>query len=228
MSELTAEQEVEQIATEAKEGFDLEATLNDRAFRTASITVFTDEVTGEKLEEVEQAIAKLVGAPESLTLLQDAAEKFGLADAAKALRDIHDGLAESANPKILKRLEAERDELKKEMGKTALTFELRAVPTLIIKDARRKAKAELGIVGKGIPEASLEQFEERATAHVLSNVVRQYTNASGAVNKGLTSLQAGFLGDTLPEAEFHRLTLKLNEIQFKNVIGESVTASADF
>lgn len=236
MSEETAdkalEEEIEQIATEAKGDYDLAARLRGRSMRTKTVTLFTDEPTAEKHQELESKIKLLRASVENMEIIREAAVSIELPQVAKAIQKIIDDALKNDdgyNAEKVAELEAERDELAEELKKTAFVFNLRAVPPIIAKDARRQAKKKLGITGKNVPEAEDEFFEEYVAAYTLAAVVEQYTDkVDGSVHKSLSADDARYLNDLLPDGEYKKLLTALGEVQFKNVISDTVVDSANF
>src|SRR5690606_11401978 len=70
--------------------------------------------------------------------------------------------------------------LTERLEESALEFTLQTVPPVLIRGERRKARADLDINTKGIPEALEEAFALRFQARILSaSVVRWKDNLSG-------------------------------------------------
>lgn len=210
--------EVEDVVTEAKAGFDLETRLQRRTMRDDTITIFTDEVAGEKL-----GFAKDV----------DEKNIFGVVTGKKRSRSGVLGRIDELDPEkdaaAIKKLQKEAAALRAQLKATSIDFKLRAVPTIVIDDCRRKAKIDTGIKGKGIPEDKEEDFNKSHTAHVLTQVVSSYTDAESGTTSGILTLKdAKALGSYLPPYEFLRLNTTVSNLQYKNSIDESVTAQADF
>lgn len=125
-------------------------------------------------------------------------------------------------------LEAELKEVAREVYSTGLTFWLRAVPEIIVKDVRRKTKKNLKIKGP-IPAERTEEYAEAFTATLLTKAVVKYKDhESGEVIPQLTFQEARDLDDYLPREEFKKLDNKLSELQYRNAISDAVTEDADF
>ena len=221
---------ITETIAEAKAGFNLAETLRGRRFRTGSITVYTDEILGEKHFDLEAELKKVKDSTSSLGILLDAAGELGLTAAVVALQPLFDAaLLSGVDAAKVAEIEAQLAPIKLELEATSLTFELRAVPPIVVKDARRRAKKALGIVGKNVSEDLEEQFLEYASAYVLSAMVTGYvSHATGDTIAKLSDSDARDLGDLLPEGEFGRLSAMVNDIQFKTVVGANVTETPDF
>lgn len=215
---MSDEIDVDEVIAEAKEDYSLEDSLNQSSRRSDTITVFTDEVTGEKLGFARD---------------EDEMNIFGVKVGTKRIREGVLGEVDALDPKgdaaKIKRLTAEADALRKQLKATSFTFNLRAVPSIVERDCARKAKQDVGITGKGIPDAKEEDFNEAKTARVLSQVVASYIDHRKGVKVGLLSFEgAKHFGHLLPDFEFLRLTMAVSKIQYKRAIDESVTDEASF
>lgn len=201
--------DIEATAAEAKEDFELIETLRGAQKREGSIMLFTDEVLAEQHGE---AVAALAEAKKEET----DSEGFPIERSAES-------------QKLIDALELATEQALAELKKTAITVKLRAVPPLIMKACRRKARKEIGLKGKGIPQDLAEEFSEAFTTHLLAELCTGYINhKTGTERSAITVTGAKALRDLLPEPEWDRLDLKMGDIQFKNVISESATAQADF
>lgn len=141
----------------------------------------------------------------------------------------------------LAELEDERDRLVKELAKTALEFKLRAVPPIIKKDQRRKAKLYMKKQPKVDPEddefetdeerkqARNEQFERIHLGYLLSVVTTQVTdNATGDENHSLSFEDALEHIDWLPEGQLARLDAKVADLLFTDAISRQIELQEDF
>lgn len=226
---LIDEAQVKALAVEAKATYELRDRLQNRGMRTDKIRIFTDEVTANDHAEVELEIAKLKGTSQGLKLLIEAAGNLGLLDETAYLIGRAEQLTDDANADKIAKLEAEAAELKESLVASAFDFELRAVPRLIVKDIRRKTRTALGITTKGIPADQEEAFNELSGNKLVAALTLSYTDRfDGTVITNVTEEDAATFSDMLPEGEFGRLTVAVNELQFKNVITESITDSGDF
>lgn len=223
--------ELQSAVEEAKANFDLVDKLRGRAMRQDSITVFTDEITGEAHQKVELEISNLSETRARLSLLEEAASELKLTKAALALGKLiqEEEDSPSFDKERFDELTAERDELAREMKRTSLTFNLRAVPPIIVKGSQRETRKKLGIVRKGITDDQEEQYAEHLSAAVFAAMTTSYVDhETGAVVSKLTQEYAHALSDLLPESEAKRIAAKIDDLALKNVIGTSVIQSADF
>lgn len=191
---------IEETVTEARETFSLRERLMNRPQRTGEVTVFTDEVLGRKHQEL------------SLQL-----------EAARLVSDDSD----ESNERIAE-IEKELREVATEVYKTGLTFSLRAVPEIVVKDVRRKTRKNLNIKGK-IPEDRLEEFNDAFTAGIFSKAIEGFRDhESDAKVDTFTYQDARDLADYLPKSEWEKVDRAVGDIQFSNSISEAVTEDADF
>ena len=201
--------EIDAVVTEAREGFDLGARLKGRKLRDGAITLFLDEEAGEALGDASEGT-----------------NAYGVKYQTR--EGVLGALADATSEDDIARLEAERDELIAALEATALVVKFRAVPAIVVKDSRRKAKETLKIKGS-VPEYLEEDFSVVFVDHVLAASITSIEDrVSGGVNGKQTYEQIKQLGEYLPRDEFQRLVAKQSEVQTKNTIGESVTGSADF
>lgn len=209
------QQIAEEAVAEAREGFELEEVLTGTPSRFKTIRVFTDEATGEELGGVEVERNEQ-GLPTGI-------RRWGLA---KVIAELQ--VDEEANAAELKKARAKAKSLAKKLDSTALDIELQAVPRVVKKDARRKARKELGIKGH-VPEDLMEDYADEFDAQILSrSVVSIYSVAKDAKNRELTVAGARHLRNMLPESEYGRLDRAVSELQFRAVIAEKATSNADF
>lgn len=202
--------QIDEVVAEAKTGFSLKDRLQGRALRTATVTVYTDEVLGEKHQDAEREIA-------NLKALLRPIEGVTLGD---------DVVAETT--KQINAAEKKLKALTKDLRASGLTFNLRAVPEIVGKASSREARKTLGIKG-GVPAEKLEAFADLFNAIMLTHVVTDYVDhASGETIPSLSVEDAQALEDFLPANEYARLKAAYDDLQTKNVISESITAQADF
>jgi hypothetical protein len=220
---------VEHAESAAREGFDLRERLLGVAPLTKEVTVYTDAVTGKELGGAEDVRGQggIVLGRRRWGVLGEL-EEAQLS--AKALLDSDDVSEEKVAA-----LEAKAAELTKKsktllrkLEKTALHFTLQAVPDLVIRDTRRKAKQFLGIKGKGI-DGREEEFALEYSALLLAASVKEWKDGStGQTYTSLTDEQARDLRDFLPQGQFNRLDTAMLELSFETQIGNHATDSADF
>lgn len=202
---------VKDIATEAREEFTespqaLRDRIKNRGRRTKRFTVAYDELAGEGVTALEAVLDTLTPVVQ------------------KATSDIQ----EQAKQKYAE-VEAELETARAEMLKSALTFQLQALPSLIVKDVRRKTRAALGITEKGIPEGREDDFNDRfllemIAAQTVSFIDHGEDRAYGTVD--IETLQT--LEDELPPLQWGKIVTAANDLQFRNVISEAAIQSADF
>lgn len=213
---MTTEQEqYEELRNEAAATFDLKARLQNRGLREGQITLYLDEEAGLELGSARDSKNQL-----GITVGRIQEGVLGEIDKL-------DPESESYADDLVA-LEVKRDELIKRLEDSALIFKLRAVPPVIAKSAKRRAKETLNIKGK-VGEDRIEDFNESYLAHLLSDTIVSITDAStGAVQGKLSYDEAKMLRDYLPEQQYSRLDLKLAEIQFKDAVDESIASETDF
>lgn len=208
----------QEVAEQAKSSFNLVSRLQNIPQNTATITIYTDNVAGREL-----GYAKTVPDEKNeygIIVTAEHRERAGI------LGEI-DGDDGSDNERSAA-LDKKAAELRKKLDETSLVFNLRAVPTIIIRDAVRKTKQRLEIKGKNIPEDKQEDWGAAYSAHILASVVESYTDTLSGETHPLTYEDARALRDFLPVTEYDRLDEAIVKLQFENSIDESATAEADF
>jgi hypothetical protein len=215
MSDITPE--IEQTISEAKTSFDMRARLNGSARRRASIKIFTNEVAGEEL-----GYAKDFPLENNLGMVVSTERRrlgiLGLIDGDNGSDDEY-----SAH------IDAEAKRLRDLLDESAITFNIAAVPPLVIEGVRRKSRKSLGIKGSVVPDDDVENYNKIYLANLFTSVIESFTDhATGETYDSLDYDSAGSLKELLSESEYARLDAKVVEVQFKNAIDESVTAQADF
>ena len=225
---ITEDPIITQIVAEAKAGFNLTARLQGRALRTGSITVYTDEIAGEKYKAIDLKLQQISDSAANLKKLAEAARNVGLEAGAVALETEAGNALANTDLAAYAALETEQEAVKAELDASSLTFELRAVPEIIVKDTRRKSNLALSIKGP-VPEDRQDEWGEYFTALLLTQVIRKVTDhATGDSAESISLEDARSLGDYLPLSQFQRLSVKMADVQYKNSISDSVTAEADF
>lgn len=195
----------EEVIKQVKRGFSLKERLEKRGLRRVSVTLFLDENVGADHREVVEKIAAL----------EKGVDTGDLAEA---------GVAEE-----IKALNAMRLELEEALKRESLVVALRAVPPVIAKDCRRRARASVGVETKTVPDDKMEEFVQSYNAHLLSMTAQSVTDtASGEVNEGLSYEDAQALIDLLPSGQYDRLAGALNEVQFRDSFSKSIEAQEDF
>lgn len=181
-----------------------------RARRTDSITIFLDGVAGEEYSKVQSALDALTGAIAHATELEDT-------DTAASLQEQYDVV------------EAKATEYKAALSEDAYTFELRALPPVIMKGLRRETRAEVGIKDKGIPAVLEEAYDELFPLKmILKMTVRFVDHGESSDATELTAEKLREIYDYGDEFQWLRLTNLANDLQFRNTISASVAESPDF
>lgn len=234
--------EIDKIVDITKKGFSLKDRLQKRGLRKATLTLYLDEEKGPELGWVynlTNGVGQVIGRERHgvLGTLDEAqvalanwdsvgvneAKTLGKMTAAKIVKHREGLVAE------IEKLEGERDVLVAELTKTALTVNLRAVPPVIQKDARRRARTSLGITEKGIPEDRAEELAVSETAHLMSMVIQSIMdNQTGEVNAETSYEDAIDLMGYLPPGQYARLDQKIGELQFMDAISLSIESQEDF
>lgn len=221
--------DIDDIQESVREGFDLRQRLLGGSPLEKVVTVYTDAATGAELGGAEDIEGQgglvmgrrrwgLLGRLEEVRLRAEALAKQEVVDE----EEIAALEAESAD------LTAKVKPLLKKLEKSALVFTIRAVPDLIIRDTRRKAREALGIKNKGI-QGKEEEYSLEYTAILLSASVASYVdNATGKTHAGLTVQEARDLRDYLPAGQFPKLDKAMIDVSFEAQIGHHATDSPDF
>jgi len=223
---------VEEIVTEAREGFDLRARLAGIAKRERTVTVYTDEQTGEALGGVQTFYVQG-------TKLVDTVRRWGVLGKLDALREEAkelqklDEVPDKAVADIKTRaagLQEEAKALREKLEESALVFTLRALPELVMKDARRKAYRNLKLKAKdGLTKEQQEDLAEQYIAIALSASVASWTdNTDGKTRHALELDDALALKQFLLPEEWAKLEGALDELQARKTIGDAATADLDF
>jgi hypothetical protein len=225
------EEKIEGIAVTAKKGFDLQARLKGRGLRRASITLFLDEEKGVELgwaRDVKDGLGNTLGVDRSGVL-----GDLDLAVANLAATEVLAKGPKAADVKQAQQrvaeLEARRDELVAELTKSGLVIQMRAVPPVIQKDCRRRAKDTLNITAKNVPDEIMEEFSVSNTAHLMTVMFQSITdNESGEVSDSVSYDDAISLIEYLPTGQMSRLDVLMGEVQFTDAISESIESQEDF
>lgn len=227
--------DIEQIQDEAREGFSLRDRLAGVSQRRKTVTIYTDSAVGAELGSAEdqtdglglktgRRVRKgLLGEMDALTeRIEIELARAGTDKEAVAAVQADFDKAEAALKRKIKAAQ-------KKLNETAMVFTLQALPDIIVRDARRKARKELGIKNKNIPEDKQEDYSLEYTAQVVAASVATWVdNLDGKTHTGLTVEQARDLRDLLPFGQFARLDHAVYELSFEAAIGNQATDSADF
>lgn len=199
--------EVKETADEARKQFSLEDRLKNRGLRTKKITVFSDEASGEALQTIESALDALEA---GILTLDDGPDK-------DAQQKTHDDLAGQA------------DEIRAELLKTSFSFELRALPPVILKGVQRKTRKTLGITDKSIPAEREEDYNDAFRLQLIADQAVRFVDREDPGRTSLPTVQElAAMRDFLPMNQWAKVWLAADDIQFRNVISESAVESADF
>lgn len=223
------DQKIEGIAATTKKGFDLQARLKGRGLRKASITLFLDEELGVKLgwtREVKDALGNKLGTERS-GVLGEIDLAITHVDATRVLTPKGPEMKRAQDQ--LAALEVERDELVSQITASGIVIHMRAVPPIIQKDCRRRAKDTLGVTAKNVPDDLMEDFGISNTAHLMTVMFQSVTdNESGETSEGISYSDATSLIDYLPTGQMSRLDVLMGEVQFTDAISESIESQEDF
>lgn len=209
-----------EAAEEGRKTFDLGARLKGRGLRRVTHRAFTDEEAGQALGGVEERRDpsgsfvighRKWGAIGELTDLKLAKEKG----------DDNDLQIDAKTEEIRSLMET--------LDATALDIELQAIPPVVKKDARRKAKAALDIKGKGVPDDRLDEFADEFNAQLLHAAALSITDVgTGDRNTSVSVEDARNLYDFLPSEESARLEEAVAKLLFESAIADHATSDVDF
>lgn len=206
----TNETQVKEVVEEARGSFNLQDRLKGIARRTATVTVYTDEVLGEKhgkLKEEIDSLRGLIKPIEGVVLSQEVIDR-----------------TEAEIAKWQPALDSARAELEK----TAFVFSLKAVPPIAEKVITRDVRKSLGIKGQ-VPDDRIEEWVSLYNAHLVSQCTTSLEDLqSGTTITSISVDDALALEQQLPRYEYAKLKTKVDDLQLKNAIGELATDSADF
>lgn len=209
------EEEIKEVAEEAREGFDLKGFLQARKFRTDTIRLYTDEVTGLALGDARDESKMVFG-----TKIGSERIRYGI------LGEI-DVLNPEEDAEKIAGLKERAKELKATLDESAITLTLQSVPQVVNESATRHAKKALGIKGK-VPEDREDDYYAHRDNYLFSNVIGSVTLPSGESKPRLTPSEVSDLRGYLPSSEWTRLVLAITEVQFKQAVGTAAVSDADF
>lgn len=243
MSNSILEQTPSEIRSTVKRGFDVTARLKNRGLRKASITLYLDELLGLEIgtaEDVydqfgnvtERRRAGIAGDIDALqfSIKNTQEANTAAADSAEVLGQEAPVPADTSDDiERLEVLEKKYDELVAELNKTALVIQMRAVPPVIEKDCRRRARDTVGITAKGVPEDVREEYNLAQVMHLMTVMFQKITdNESGESNDEFTYQDAVDLSDYLPPSQWIRLENKMAEVQYTDAISRNIEQQEDF
>lgn len=222
--------EVDRIAETTKKGFDLVARLKNRGLRKATIALYLEDEKGVELGWDRNFTDQFgnITAPDREGVIGKLAvleiDRQAILTARKKQTEDPTGLEEE-----IAKLTEQRDALTAELAATSIVIKMRAVPPIIQKDTRRKAKLSLDITEKSIPEDKMDEFGVAQTAHLMMVMFQSITDtASGDVNTEVTFDDAIALMDYLPAGQFERLDMMMGQVQFTDSISRSIEGQEDF
>lgn len=239
------ETEARELEKNAKRGFSLSDRLRNRGLRKASVVLFLDEELGEELGNSAEATDQfgnglgrweeegVLGSLAALQRLKDAMvaehEQMSNEDEVLETKKRIPKLDTSKVDSQIGELEKKRDEMVVRLAKTGITVKMRAVPPIIQKDCRRKAKVQLGIESKNVPEALQESFSEALSAHLMDVILQSVTdNETGEVNHDVSYDDAIELMGYLPPSQWARLEEAISKVQYTDAISQSIETQEDF
>lgn len=110
-----------------------------------------------------------------------------------------------------------------------ITLTLQAVPAIVLKDIKRKARK--AFVKKGpVPEEKLDEYFDVFNHYVVGACIRRVVDVDGAVDETnwLDHNNVKILEDLLPISQWEKLWAKVEDIQFSDKIGQLATSDPDF
>ena len=241
--QIELEKQIEKMRANAKKGFDLESRMKNRGIRSDSIVLFLDEDKGVEYGwafDAVDALGNPIGRSRGGIIGEIDALEYEKRDITSkhATATVRASLDEQASPeepdfteidKKIKRLEAKRVSLYKELEAGGITVSMSAIPPKLEREAHRLARLKLGIKDKGVPAARAEELEEVKTRFMMCAIITSIKeNESGAVNEGMTYEDAELLLDQLPPSQQYRLDMKLGEIQYTDAISRTIESQEDF
>ena len=125
--------------------------------------------------------------------------------------------------------EGEAQEIRDIVNKASYSIELRALPKVIVKDARRRAKKTLGLTGQSVPADQEDALEDEVKLEILVDQIQRFRdNSTGEERSKLSLDRVRGIVDFLPEGQSDKLVNAAMALQFQNVISEEAIAQADF
>jgi vacuolar-type H+-ATPase subunit I/STV1 len=208
--DINDQSQVKEVVEEARATFSLADRLKGISRRTASVTVYTDEVLGEKygkLKEQIDSLRQLIKPIEGVVLTQE------VIDQTRA---------------EINKWQPALDAARAELEKSAFVFGLRAIPPIAEKVIARDVRKALGIKGS-IPEDKIEDWVSTYNANLISQQVTSLLDTqTGTEQRSITVEEALALEQFLPKYEYAKLKSAADDLQLRNTIGELGTDSADF
>jgi hypothetical protein len=176
--------------------FNLLETIQGTAYPEDSAVVFTNVNAVLRLIEVREAL-----------------NEFRLAN------EDSRGITGYANQDEYDALEEQESAVREEIRASALTFHLKGLsPSLveaIAKEKRAKGKEKYeGLTDQEKDQAIIVDIENA----LIAQATRKVVNAEGAVNEDVDLPTIEKIRDILPEPEFDKIRVALNNVQFKAVL----------
>jgi hypothetical protein len=222
----------DETAAEVEETFDLdEAVDTGIILRERKVTVYRNQKAAEELGGFEDK-QTLLGTTQR--------ERWGLLGKLDERRtakielekDNEDGRFDASIQILADEIDALIEEIApvaEALKASALTLELRAVPPVILKDTRRRARKELGIKGKNIPEDRMEEYEDLQQAELLSDMLVSVVDGRGRKPSRQPDVAWALkLRQRLHESEYGRIDRLVGEIQYRGAVANSIAESGDF
>lgn len=192
-----AEYQAEVQSAKTPEKFNLLETIQGTAYPEEKAVVFTNV----------SAVYRLINVREELN-------NFRLAN-----EDNRSMVGEYDDQAEFERLEAEEQAAREAVRDSALTFYVKGLsPSLVdavAKEKRAKAKEKYEGASPEDREAGLIKDIENA---LLAQATRKVVNAQGAVNDEITLETIEQIRNILPDTEFDKIRMALNNVQFKAVL----------
>lgn len=135
----------------------------------------------------------------------------------------------AGNEDAVAQLEEKLEQLAELTKESAVTITLQAVPTIVLKDIKRKARR--AFVKKGpIPDEKLEDFLDVYNHYVVGACIRRVVDAEGAVDETnyMDHNNVKRLEDFLPMSQWDKLWNKVEDLQFADKIGLLSVSNPDF
>lgn len=234
--------EIVEIQDEAREDYELRMRMSGLSTRRKKLTIYTDASAGEELGYAEdegdgyglktgRRLRKgLVGDLDALEaegkVLLERIEAYTAAEAEIPEKDVTRSTEIQAE---MAELKSKIESVKERLKATSHIFKLHSLPEIIKRDIKRKTREELGIKGKGIPEARQEDYDlEYGVQHFIAAVESWTDVEKGEAHTELPLTRARIFRDYLPEGQYPRIERALLELSYEVAIGNAATDDADF
>lgn len=232
MGKKNIENEIAEIQEEAQEDFDLVEHIMHGTRREKTVTVFTDEESGDLLGGDEPIIQNGIDTGERRRwgLRGELAEIKDQAVYLESLpEDVRDPKDVEVIQKEAERLIGEIAPLLERLSESGITVVMRSVPPVVHKVEDRAARKHLGIKKGAISDDVAEDLNIEKTARLLAaSVVKVKMHSTGATKHSLRVEEARAMMGYLPPSEFYKLDVALGELQFQRAIATAGVESPDF